>query len=58
VNKENIGSRFDDWLREEAIYEQTTAFAIKRVLVRQIAKFRTSENSPSPAKLPAENDVG
>ncbi len=37
MNKENIGSSFDDWLREEDIYEQTTAVVIKRVLARQIA---------------------
>jgi predicted XRE-type DNA-binding protein len=38
VNKENMGSSFDDWLREEDIYEQTTAVSIKRVLARQIAQ--------------------
>lgn len=31
-----IGSDFDDWLREEGIYEETTTRAIKRVLARQI----------------------
>ena len=36
MKKENIGSSFDDWLREEGIYEETTAAAIKRVLARQI----------------------
>jgi hypothetical protein len=53
MNKENIGSSFDDWLREEDIYEQTTAVAVKRVLARQIDQFHSSENSTSPAKLPA-----
>ncbi len=38
MNKENMGSSFDDWLREEDIYEQTTAVSIKRVLARQIAQ--------------------
>ncbi len=34
MKKKNIGSNFDDWLREEALYEETTAAAIKRVLER------------------------
>jgi hypothetical protein len=34
MKKENIGSSFDDWLREEGLYEETTAVAIKRVLAR------------------------
>ena len=36
MKKKNIGSTFDNWLREEGIYEETTAVAIKRVLARQI----------------------
>ena len=36
MKKKNIGSEFDSWLREEGIYEQATAGAIKRVLARQI----------------------
>lgn len=36
MKKEEIGSEFDDWLREEGIYEETTTRAIKRVLARQI----------------------
>ncbi len=38
MKQRNIGSSFDDWLREEGIYEQTTAVAIKRVLARQISQ--------------------
>ena len=38
MKKKNIGSTFDDWLREEGIYEETTAVAIKRVLARQISQ--------------------
>jgi predicted XRE-type DNA-binding protein len=38
MKKENIGSSFDDWLREEGIYEETSAAAIKRVLARQISQ--------------------
>lgn len=39
----NIGSTFDDWLREEGLYEQTSAVAIKRVLARQIAREMTDQ---------------
>lgn len=31
-----IGSSFDDFLKEEGIYEEVTAGAIKRVLARQL----------------------
>jgi hypothetical protein len=36
MNKKNIGSSFDSWLREEGIYEEVSASAIKRVLARQV----------------------
>ena len=36
MNKKNIGSSFDTWLREEGIYEEVSAAAIKRVLSRQL----------------------
>lgn len=36
MKKKNIGSSFDSWLREEGLYEETTAVAIKRVLAREI----------------------
>ena len=35
--KGRIGSSFDDFLKEEGIYEEVTAAAIKRVLARQLA---------------------
>jgi hypothetical protein len=34
MKKKNIGSSFDDWLREEGIYKEASAAAIKRVLAR------------------------
>ena len=34
MKKKNIGSSFDDWLREEGLYEEVTAVAIQRVLKR------------------------
>jgi antitoxin HicB len=36
VKKKNIGSSVDGWLREEGIYEEVSAAAIKRVLARQV----------------------
>jgi predicted XRE-type DNA-binding protein len=36
MKEKNIGSSFDSWLREEGIYEEVTATAIKRALARQI----------------------
>ncbi len=36
MKNKNIGSSFDSWLREEGIYEEVTAAAIKRVLARQL----------------------
>ncbi len=34
--KGRIGSSFDDFLKEEGIYEEVTAGAVKRLLTRQI----------------------
>jgi hypothetical protein len=36
MKKKNIGSTFDSYLREEGIYEDVSAAAIKRVVARQI----------------------
>jgi len=36
--KKNIGSSFDDFLKEEAMLEEVTAVAIKRVISWQIAQ--------------------
>ncbi len=36
MKKKNVGSSFDSWLREEGIYEEVAATAIKRVLSRQV----------------------
>jgi antitoxin HicB len=38
MNKKHIGSDFDDFLAEEAMLEETTAVAIKRVIAWQIAQ--------------------
>ena len=36
MKTKNIGSSFDDFLQEEAILEDTTAVAVKRVIAWQI----------------------
>ena len=36
MKKKNIGSTFDSWLREEGLYEEVNANAIKRVVARQV----------------------
>lgn len=38
MGKKNIGSRFDDFLQEEAILEDATAVALKRIIAWQIAE--------------------
>lgn len=39
-----IGSAFDDFLKEDGIYEGVTARAIKRVLVRQLDELMRRED--------------
>lgn len=36
MKKKNIGSTFDGFLREERIYEEVSAAAVKRVVARQV----------------------
>ena len=36
MKKKNVGSSFDSWLKEEGIYEEVSAAAIKRILSRQL----------------------
>jgi len=36
--KGQIGSSFDDFLKEEGLYEEVTAGAVKRVLTQQITE--------------------
>lgn len=37
MKKRNVGSSFDSWLRDEGIYEEVSAAAIKRVVAREIS---------------------
>ena len=38
MGKKNIGGNFDDFLMEEAMHEEATAVALKRVIAWQIAE--------------------
>lgn len=38
MNKNHIGSKFDDFLKDEHLFEQVQAAAIKRVVAYQIAE--------------------
>jgi len=44
VKKENLGSSFDRWLREQGNYEETTSTAIKRGLARQVEQAMKDQN--------------
>ena len=44
MKEKNKGSSFDSWLREEGIYEEVTATAIKRVLSRQLETAMKEKN--------------
>ena len=44
MKKNNIGSSLDSWLREEGIYHEVTATAIKRVLARQVESAMKEKN--------------
>src|ERR1035437_6520021 len=44
MKEKNIGSSFDSWLREEGIYQDVTATAIKRVLARQVEAAMKEKN--------------
>ncbi|MDX1253475.1 MAG: XRE family transcriptional regulator [Gammaproteobacteria bacterium] len=43
MNKRHIGSRFDDFLAEEAMLEEATAVAVKRVIAWQIEQEMRSQ---------------
>jgi hypothetical protein len=44
MNKNNIGSSFDDFLKEEALLDEATAVAVKRVIAWQIAEEMKAQN--------------
>ena len=44
ITKTNFGSDFEDWLKEEGIYEECTEIAVKRVLAMQIEDMMKEEH--------------
>ena len=44
MSKKNIGSSFDDFLKEDSPLESSTATALKRVIAWQIAKEMKAQN--------------
>jgi DNA-binding Xre family transcriptional regulator len=48
--KKNIGTNFDDFLKEEGLLEETTAVAIKRYIAFQLA-VKMSEEHLSKAEM-------
>ena len=48
--KKNVGSTFDDFLKEEGLFEEVTAVAIKRFIAYQLAK-KMSEDNLSKAEM-------
>ena len=44
MNKKNIGSSFDDFLKEEVLLDEVTAVAVKRVIAWQIAEEMKAQN--------------
>ena len=47
--KGRVGSSFDDFLKEDGIYEEVTARAIKRVIARQCDALMEDEGMSKPA---------
>jgi antitoxin HicB len=43
MTNSHIGSSFDDFLKEDGIYEEVTAIAVKRVLAWQIEQARLAQ---------------
>ncbi len=44
MDKTNIGSSFDDFLKEEVLLDEVTAVAVKRVIAWQIAEEMKAQN--------------
>ncbi|MDX1440023.1 MAG: helix-turn-helix transcriptional regulator [Rubricoccaceae bacterium] len=54
--KRNIGSNFDDYLREEDLLEATTAVAVKRVVAYQLEQ-KMSESNLSKTEMARRMDT-
>ena len=49
-NKGHIGSTFEDFLKDEGNYEETSANAVKRVLAWQLEQAMKTKREPSPRR--------
>lgn len=45
AGKGRVGSSFDDFLKEQGMYEEVTESAIRRVLAFQLAEIKKERNS-------------
>jgi hypothetical protein len=52
MKRENMGPSFDDWLKEEGIYGDVSAAAIKRVLARQMEHTMMEKRLPKAEVAP------
>jgi len=50
MRRENKGSSFDDWLKEEGIHDEVSAAAMKRVLAQQIDHPMKEKRLSTPVK--------
>ena len=53
MKKKNIGSTLDSFLREEGIYDEVSATAIKRVVARQV-EAAMEQKGLTKAEIPGE----
>jgi len=44
MNSKHIGSRFEEWLNEEGIFDEVEAIATKKILARQIEQTMKEKN--------------
>ena len=44
IEKGKVGGLFEDFLKEQGVYEETTEYAVKRVLAFQIAQVMKEQN--------------
>lgn len=56
MGKRNIGSNFDDFLKEEGLLEDATAVAVKRYIAYQLSQ-KMSEENLSKAEMARRMDT-
>lgn len=58
IKKGGVGSSFDDFLREQGVYEEVTEDAIRRVLAFRLADCRKKRNIVPKEKTAKRLDAG